>query len=239
MSGLLRLAATLRIKEVIRRKDEILLMKNLLHALVLTLVAGTAATLSAASVCPMTSTTTTSCDFLITIGSTGNATITRVPGSMPFNSMITFGDGTSDPGGDGSLVGVINNYSEPLISFTLEGSGADAGIFDFSFNGICVYTQAAYCSTAQSGYEGPTTTFSDLRSTVLFETTEGNIAFAPTLLPGTSTYFSIEDSAADINANGGLTVSNLTYAPEPSTYALLIFGVATLFLLRHKLRATA
>ncbi len=218
-------------------------MKNILRALTFTLFSGAICTLAAAPVCPSTPNTSSDCDYLITISSAGTASVSNVPGSTPFNSMVTFNDGTSDPGADGSLVGVINNYVRPLSSFTLLGSGASAGIFDFSFNGICVYTNAPYCGTAQSGYEGPTTTFSDLRSTVLFHTTEGIVTFNPTLMANSSTYFSIEDSAADINAKGGLSVSNLSFAsaaaPEPVSFALLPLGVSALYLFRRRLNTGA
>jgi len=216
-------------------------MKNILLALSFGILTG-AATLSASSICPSTATTTTDCDFIITISSAGGASVATVPGSTAFNGPITFIDGTSDPGGDGSLVGVINDYSEALTSFTLEGSGANAGIFDFSFNGICVYTSASYCSTAQTGYEGPTTTFTDLRSTVLFETTEGIVQFAPALGTGQSTYFSIEDGASDIISNGGLTVSDITFAsagssaPEPGEFALVSLGAGLLFIGRQQFK---
>jgi len=214
-------------------------MKNILLALSIGILSG-AATLSASSICPSTSTTTSDCDFVITIGSTGSASVATVPGSTAFNGPITFIDGTTDPGGDGSLVGVVNNYSQALTGFTLEGSGSGAGIFDFSFNGICVYTNASYCSTAQTGYEGPTTTFSDLQSTVLFQTTEGLVSFAPSLGSGQSTYFAIEDAASDINANGGLKVSGLTFAaaPEPSEFALVSLGVGLLVFGRRKFKAS-
>lgn len=194
-----------------------------------------------ASVCPSTANTNSDCGFLITINSTGMASVTDVTGATAFNSSITFVDGTSDPGNDGSLVGVVNNYSEPLSSFTLEGTGANAGIFDFSFNGICAYTSAAYCTSAQSGYEGPTTTFTNLQSTILFETTEGTVNFNPTLGTGDSTYFSIEDNPADIGANGGLTVSNVDFAasPEPSEWALISLGLSLVVLGRKFKPATS
>jgi hypothetical protein len=134
---------------------------------------------------------------------------------------------------------VVNNSAQALASFTLSGSGASAGIFDFSFNGICAYTDAAYCGTAAAGYEGPTTTFGGLESTILFETNKGTVTFDPTLASGASTYFSIEDSASDINANGGLAVSDLTFAPgtatpEPAGLALSGLGVSALSLFRRK-----
>ena len=211
-------------------------MKNIFRASLLALFCGALYTAAAATVCPVTPYTTSDCNFLITIGGNGTATVSTVAGSSPFNGPITFVDGTSDPGSDGSLIGIVNNSSMSLSSFTLTGAGADAGIFDFSFNGICVYTNAPYCTTAASGYEGPTTTFSDLQSTVLFETTEGDVTFNPGLAPGTSTFFAVEDTAADINANGGLKVSNITFAsaPEPAEYVLLAAGLGILGLIRRK-----
>jgi hypothetical protein len=191
---------------------------------------GASFSLSASSVCPSTPSTTSDCDFLITIDSTGMASVSQVAGSTAFNSMVTFPDGTSDPGGDASLIGVVDDYSSALSSLTLKGSGANAGIFDFSFNGICVYTSASYCATAASGYEGPTTTFSSLMSTVPFQTNIGTVNFDPGLAPGQSTYFSLEDSAADITANGGLSVAGETFAstatPEPSEMALVGLGIS-------------
>ncbi len=214
-------------------------MKNILRAITFTLFSGAVATLSASSVCPSTPTTTSDCNYLITIGSTGTASITDVAGSSSFNTMITFTDGTTDPGNNGSLVGVVNNYSRALTSFTLLGTGTNAGAFDFSFNGICVYTNAAYCATASTGYEGPTTTFSNLQSTVLFQTTQGTVSFNPTLASGMSTYFAIQGNASDLNANGGLTISNLAFVgstatPEPAGFALLALGLSSVLVLRRK-----
>lgn len=198
-----------------------------------------ASALPASSICPSTSVTNSDCAFLITIGSTGTASVSDVPGASAFNTMQTFADGTTDPGNDGSLVGVINNYSKPLSALTLEGMGANYGIFDFTQNGICVYTSAGYCASAISGYEGPTTTFSNLMSKN-FLTYGGTVNFNPNLAAGQSTYFSIEDNPADIIANGGLTVTGETFAqtsavPEPSAFVLAGFGIALLFFRRRTL----
>lgn len=214
-------------------------MKNLLLAFTLIAGVGTGA-LSASSICPSTNNTTSDCDYLITVGTNNAVSVSGVAGSTAFNGPITFSDGSSDPGGNASLIGVVNDSTQSLKSFTLEGSGANSGIFDFSFNGVCVYTKAAYCGTASTGYEGPTTTFSNLQSTVLFQTNMGTVSFAPSLASGGSTYFSIQDSAADLNANGGLKVSNVMFAsssstPEPADFALLASGISVLLLFRRKL----
>ena len=216
-------------------------MKNPFRALSAALFLYAAGTLSAASICPSTPYTNSDCNFLITIGSSGAATVSAVPGSSAFNGPQTFAPVTRERGRPGSVVGVVNHSSQSLAGFTLLGSGANAGIFDFSFNGICVYTNASYCATAMSGYEGPTTTFSNLKSTVLFQTTQGNVNFGPALNTGMSTFFSIEDNPADIMAHGGLSVSGVTLAgtatPEPANMALLALGMGVLFLGGRKLTA--
>ncbi len=203
---------------------------------------GTIASVQASSICPSTANTTSDCDFLITIGSTGLVTVADVPGSTPFNSPITLVDGTVEPGGDASLVGVMNHYSQALTSLTLQGSGASAGIFDFSFNGICVYTNASYCANSATGYEGPTTTFGNLKIGSNFETSMGMVSFNPSLNMGQSTYFALEDTAADINANGGLTVlgetfSGTTATPEPADFTLVGLGASLLLFWRRKQKA--
>jgi hypothetical protein len=214
-------------------------MKKILFAL--TFLAGSAAILSASNVCPSTPYTTSDCNYLITISSNGSASVSTVAGSSAFNGPVTFVDGTMDPGSDGSLVGVINYDSQALTSFTLTGAGAGYGVFDFTYNGICGYTGAAYCTSAVTGYEGPSTTFSNLQSTVPFETTMGTVTFNPTLATGSSTYFAIEDAPTDINANGGLAVSDvalatgMTGAPEPAAIALMASGLGLLVLLRRRL----
>ena len=212
-------------------------MKNIFLSLFSTMFVVVASS-SAASICPSTATTNSDCGFLITISAAGNATVSAVTGAKAFNSALTFNDGTTDPGNDGSLIGVINNDAQALTGFTLQGTGANAGIFDFSYNGICVYTSAAYCPTAQSGYEGPTTTFTNLQSSILFENNIGTVSFGPSLGTGNSTFFSVQDAPSDISSNGGLKVSGLTFAsavtatPEPANLLLVASGISFLLISR-------
>jgi hypothetical protein len=206
------------------------------------LCAAAAAPLAASSVCPSTPQTTSDCDFLITVASNGSVSVATVPGSTPFNAPLTLPDGTMEPGGDASLVGVVNNYSRALTSLTLQGVGTEFGVFDFQFNGICVYTNAPYCATAASGYEGPTTTFANLKIGSDFKTGMGTVMFNPSLMMGSSTYFSLMESGADINANGGLTVVGETFAgtaaaPEPAQVGTLVLGLLiALFAVRRRSR---
>jgi hypothetical protein len=131
------------------------------------------------------------------------------------------------------LVGIINHYSKPLSSFTLAGTASGYGIFEITQNGICLYTNTSYCASAISGYEGPTTTFSNLMSQN-FLTYKGTVNVNPTLYTGQTNYFAIQNNPADIIANGGLTVTGETFSgevsttPEPSAFLLAGFGVALL-----------
>ncbi len=214
-----------------------MLKRTLLAAVFCALSSGA---MLASSICPSTPTTTTDCDFVITIASSGTASVAKVPGSWPFITAMTLVDGTMVPGGNGSLVGVVNDYAKPLATLTIEGAGANTGIFDFDFNGICIYTKAAYCATAATGYEGPTTTFGNLKpGTNPFETAIATVMFHPGLAMGADTYFALEGSAADIEANGGLkvlgeTFGSTTATPEPAALALLGLGGSLLYLLRWR-----
>lgn len=107
-------------------------MKTISRFLASAFLAGAiGSTVSAASVCPTTPYTTSDCSFLITIGANGAATVSMIAGESPFNGPKTFVDGTSDPGSDGSLVGVINNDPNALMSFTLTGCRRQRRYFRF------------------------------------------------------------------------------------------------------------
>ncbi len=76
-----------------------------------------------------------------------------------------------------------------------------------------------------------------------FQTPVGTVSFDPSLAMGQSTYFSLQDSAADINAHDGLVVlgetfSGSTATPEPADFALMGIGASLLLLWnRRKQRA--
>jgi hypothetical protein len=176
-------------------------------------------TLSASAVCPTTANTNTDCGYLITIGPGGALSGAPVAGANPYD------------GSDDALVGVINNSGSTYNgSITLIGSGNGGGIFAFDGDGICTFTNAAYCATAATGYEGPLNTFANITTTSVFDDT-GDVVFSGLAAGGTS-YFSLESSPSSI----GLVVVGSS-APEPASIAILGSGLVGLFLLRKRIKA--
>jgi len=161
----------------------------------------------AATICPVTVNTNTDCGFILTIGSGGTVTGAAVAGANAYD------------GSDDALVGIINNSGATFTgSIALSGSGTGGGIFEFEGDGICIYTNAAYCATAATGYEGPITTFSGINAAG----TSGLVNVVG-LAAGATTYFSLESSPASITGGGGITVGGST--PEPSSMILMATGL--------------
>ncbi len=173
---------------------------------------------SAASVCPTTSYTNTDCGFLLTIGAGNKITGTVVTGANPYD------------GSDDALVGVLNNSGANYTgSFTLSGSGNGGGLFAFEGDGICSFTNAAYCATAKTGYEGPLNTFSNISS----DEATGTVNITG-LAAGASTYFSLESSPSSINSGGGPIIGGST--PEPTTSMLFGAGLLLIGVVSRKAR---
>ena len=171
------------------------------------LLIGLASTVMASPVCPVTSNTNSDCGYILTINADSSVTGMVVPNASPYD------------GNDDALIGVINNSTATFTAgISLSGSGNGGGLFAFDGDGICSYVSASYCSTAPTGYEGPTTTFSKINAAQ----DTGTVSFTG-LLPGTSTFFSLEGSPASINGGGGPVIGPST--PEPGTISLLATGM--------------
>lgn len=171
----------------------------------------------AAPICPTTASTNSDCSYILTIGAGGTVTGSPVAGANPYD------------GSDDSLVGVVNNSGSTYMgSISLSGSGNGGGLFAFDGDGICAYTQASYCSTAPTGYEGPGVTFSGITA----GGTSGMVDFSGIAAGGTA-FFSLESSPASINGGGGPVINQ---TPEPSSIFLLGTGALSVAAgLRRKL----
>jgi len=162
-----------------------------------------------AATCPTTSNTNTDCAFLLTIAADGSITGSTVTGASPYD------------GSDDSLVGVVNNMATPFTgSIKLSGAGDGGGLFAFEGDGICLYTGAAYCSGASTGYEGPNNTFANINGTG----TSGDIVFnvGGGIPAGGTSFFSLESSPSSITQGGGILVGGAV--PEPAIWAMLLIG---------------
>ncbi|HEX3742506.1 MAG TPA: hypothetical protein VHW09_01190 [Bryobacteraceae bacterium] len=159
--------------------------------------------------------TATGCNVVITINSNGSLTVT-VPDSTPYEES------------EDVLVGVVNNSSVQVNSLNLSGSG----IFGFDGDGICVYTfvGSGYCTGAYLNdpldYAGPTSTFTNFSGG-----DSGTVNFAPGIVPGGTSYFSLEGVPGNtitgsVGSSGPVTAA----APAVSTWGLafLVIGLAGL-----------
>lgn len=141
----------------------------------------------------------TSCDILVVVTDSGTD-VYQDPSQGPYDGI------------DDTLTGVLNESGEPLTNLDLSG---DTDLFGFDGDGICTYTFAAYCSTAQYGYEGPDNTFSDINA----NDSGGVVNFTTPLPTGGSSYFSLEEALdASTVVSGGPTASEAGGAPNGSEH---------------------
>jgi hypothetical protein len=119
----------------------------------------------------------TGCNVVITINADRTTTVT-----------IT--DATPYENSEDVLIGVKNNSSSSVPSFSLTGSG----IFGLEGDGICIYTfvGSGYCTAGQRAgtdpgdYYGPNTTF------VITNPSSGTVNFTTPIPAGGTDYFSLE-----------------------------------------------
>lgn len=179
-----------------------------------------ATALTAAPVCPTTSSNSagadpTGCGVLVTFGASGSPTIS-ITGTGPY-------DGVED-----TTVGVINNSSSTVSSLTITASDA-SDAFGFEGDGIQTFTAnngVTIGTGGATGYEGPTSTFNQAG----VDSSGGGtlvVDFSPGIAAGGNSYFSLEGTPA--SAGGGISVGPSTGVPEPSSYGLFAAGLLGLF----------
>lgn len=176
---------------------------------------------AAATLCPTGPTIggNGSCDFVITFNVDGTTTTAATSASG------------SSIGGEDAIIGVINNSTQTVTSFSINGGSND--IFGFDGDGIDTYTgqtpNAFDKDQTLGGYGGPIAYFTNVNAS----NTIGTVNFIGGVASGASTYFSLEDA---IQASAPPVISppvvtppgGSTPVPEPSSLLLLslsLFGV--------------
>jgi hypothetical protein len=165
-----------------------------------------------AAVYPSVGDNTAGPSLIITIGSTGTATIAAGPSTGPY-------DGSED-----TYIGVVNNSSTTVKFLHLSSPGTD--IFGFDGDGIDGYNGNSIAPVTgnpdDTGYGGPLGYFTNINSTY----DAGDVNFWGGLASGATTYFSLEeaiDSTAFAGPGGGITTGG--GVPEPATWAMMLIGI--------------
>src|SRR5579859_1017093 len=163
------------------------------YAMTGTLVAGlamTSAPVSAATVCPAFG-HDTDCGTILTISDTGL-------------NIQTTGQGPYD-GIDDTLVGVVNNSSQPVFALGLRSTN---NIFGFDGDGVDTYG-APGNSADTTGYGGPSAAFANIST----DTTTGTVNVASGVAAhGGMTYFSLENALSSAIACRDIVNNSVTHA---------------------------
>ena len=123
-------------------------------------------------------------DSLIGVVNSSSSPIYELPLSVPNSDLFGFdGDGICDPGGSPLLTGCVPTSQTPA------GEACDGGQDEGCAFPTPTGTNGAPAGYVPSGYEGPTSWFSNISP----DTSSGQVEFSPPLQPGQSTYFSLEE----------------------------------------------
>lgn len=178
------------------------------------------------NVCPQAGSASVGAAYTSAVAATGTCNIV-----ITFNSDGSIGTSLANPnpydGSDDQLVGVVNNTSHVITSFSISGPDTgNGGPFGFDGDGICAYTPfASNSQPCNGGYLGGASSFSGINGT----NTSGTVNFVGIASGGGTSYFSLEEPAS-LNLRVGST-------PEPGT--LVMFGTGLIGLagaIRRKLR---
>src|ERR1035438_8391888 len=155
----------------------------------------------------------TGCNVVITINADRTSTVTIL-------------DTTAYENSEDVLVGVKNNSSSSVPSFSLTGSG----IFGLEGDGICIYTfvGSSYCTASQiagtdpGDYYGPNTTF------VITNASTGTVNFTAPIPAGGSSYCTASQVAGtdpgDYYGPNTTTTPTAAGVPALSVWAILLLA---------------
>ncbi|MDQ6665535.1 MAG: PEP-CTERM sorting domain-containing protein [Acidobacteriota bacterium] len=170
----------------------------------------------------------TGCEFLITIGSGGAASIAADP-SAPNNGPYDSSDDV--------IVGIQNNSTSTVFSVPLTGTSSTP-LFQFEGDGPCTQTPgpaAGKCTSDPSGYGGPGITYSGIS----VNQQSGTVNIAGGVAPGGTAWFGLEGApTASQIVTGPPVVAPPTGTPEPSSLALMGGGMGALLLAARRRKAS-
>jgi hypothetical protein len=150
-----------------------------------------------------------SAELLIVINPNSTVSVYRDPSVKPYDHF------------DDVLVGVLNNSTQKVTSLSLHSS---VDSFGFDRDGVDTHGVTGN-SRDKSGYGGPMTWFSDIRS----HAHSGTVNFIGGLQPGKTTYFGLEDGRGKIvgtNTTPSSSPTTASVTPEPNSLLLLSLGGA-------------
>ncbi len=153
----------------------------------------------------------TSDDALIGIKNDSSDPISAIPLSSPGSDLFGFdGDGICTPGAPPVPSGCVPAPGSPADT-TCNGPSTCA--FPAPPGEPAGYTEpGAPSGSTQNGYEGPTTWFSNVSP----DTSTGQVNFSPALLPGQSTFFSLEEPPSLMTLAAGSTPQGATLSAPPT-----------------------
>lgn len=161
----------------------------------------------------------TGCGVLLVVSGNQRVTVLQDTSVRPYDDI------------EDTLVGVVNNGTQPLSSLPLAST---TDIFGFDGDGICapgLTPQPSGCPFGPTGYEGPGVSFSGASA----DGTSALINFNPPIPPGGSAYFALEEVVTASVLTPGIVAGPGTLnffsisGSQPAPQTLQILGTGSQF----------